>query len=154
MQIRQLTFIVIAFLYLIPNYISFDVATSVIVDTHSEPDTGAINYNTTTFLWFLAISFLYRVLEKRRIETNKTLFVFHVIFSLLPLLTLALPLRQLYFKEVRLDTLTMENIGNFYNIYFYLGLFFLLGQVVVTAILLFRLFSRNNVDTNSSRHQL
>jgi hypothetical protein len=133
---------------------SFDVATSVIPGTHSELSTGTIIYNMATLLWFLAVSFSYRVLEKRGIDVSKTFFVFHVIFSLLPLLTLVLPLRQLYFKNFRPDTLTIEDIGNFYNIYFYVGLFFLLGQVAFTAILLFRLVSRNNVKTSSTQHQL
>jgi len=153
MRTRPLLFIIIAFLFLIPYNVSFDVATSVI-RTHSELSTGNIIYNLITFIWFLGVSYLYIILKRKRIDVSVTFFIIHVFFSLLPLLILALPLRQLYFQNLQLDTLTMEDIGNFYNIYFYVGLCFLLGQVTFAAILLFRLFSKSGAARSSTQHQL
>ena len=154
MRAKPLIFTIIAFLFLIPHYVSFDVATSVITRTHSEFSTGNIIYNLTTFIWFLGMSYLYIILKRKRIDISVTFFIIHVFFSLLPLLILAIPLRQLYFQNLQLDMLTIEDIGNFYNIYFYVGLCFLLGQVTFTATLLFRLFSKSSAARSSKQHQL
>jgi hypothetical protein len=145
MRRRPLIFIIISFLFLFPYNVSFDVVKSVIPGTH--PELGEkIIYNLITFIWFVSVSYLYRLISQKSINVSITFFKIHVFFSLLPLLSLALPFIQFYFQNHRLDTLTIENIGKFDNIYYYIGLCFLLGQVTFTAILLFRLISSSTKD--------
>ena len=151
MRTRPLIFIIIACLFLIPYYVSFDVATSVISETHSKLNTGNIIYNLSTFIWFLGVAFLYIIVKRKSIDVSVTFFLIHVSLSLLPLLILAIPLRQLYFQNLPLKTLAIEDIGNFYNIYFYVGLCFSLSQVTFTAILLFRFFSKPNAAGSSTQ---
>lgn len=141
MLTRPILFFVIAILFAIPYNFSFDIQTSIIPRIHLEFNDNSI-YNVITFAWLLGISFLYKLSKQRNINISTPFFVFHVFVSLLPLLVSALPLRRLYFQEFQGKSLTMNDIDNFYNIYFYTGLLFLIGQLMFTTLLLFRLFSK------------
>jgi hypothetical protein len=153
---RQLIFIIISFLFLFPYNISFDIVKDVIPVTL--PSTEKIKvYNLLTFIWFISVAYLYRLITKRCIIVSKAFFIIHVFFSVLPLLSLGIPLVQLSFGKSQSNTLTLETIRHFRNldnIYYYLGVCFLLGQLTFTAILLFRLISNSGPTKRITQQQL
>ena len=112
---RHLLFIIISLLFLFPYNISFDVVKDVIPGTLLSTEKIKV-YNLFTFIWFIGVSYLYRLITKKSIIVSKAFFIIHVIFSVLPLLSLGMPFLQFSFGKSQSGTLTIETLRHFRNL--------------------------------------